>query len=134
MGHRPLIGLIGLIPLMAIGGHVGRPLGRHPHPGAITRLGHYRKPSSRLLRLGKVRLRPVLQLMLWLRLLLRLGMKGGARKRAGRDRGRRCRPLDLLGGRILHNPAPSTKVGRGQVGRLPLEALRDRIDRVGRNR
>jgi hypothetical protein len=38
-----------------------------------------------LLRLGKVRLRlrPVLQLMLWLRLLLRLGRKGGAGKRAG---------------------------------------------------
>jgi hypothetical protein len=70
---------------MAIGGRVGRPLGQHSHPGAITRLGHYRESSSRLLRLGKVRLRlrPVLQLMLWLRLLLRLGMKGGAGKRAG---------------------------------------------------
>ena len=85
VGHWPLIGLIGLIPLMAIGGRVGRPLGQHSHPGAIPRLRHHRESSSRLLRLGqmRLRLRPVLQLMLWLRLLLRLRRKGGAGKRAG---------------------------------------------------
>jgi hypothetical protein len=135
VGHRPLIGLIGLIPLVALGSRVGRPLGQHPHPGAIARLRHYRIPSTWLLGLRqmRLRLRLMLQLMLWLRLSLRLRMKRRAKRRASWDGERHRRPMGLLGGLTLHSPAPPAEAGRGQVGRLPLEALRNRVDRISRN-
>ncbi len=129
VGHRPLIGLIGLIPLVAIGSRVGGALGQHPHPGAIPRLRHYWIQSSWLQGLSQMRLRLMLQLMLWLRLLVRLRMK----RRASWDSGRRSRPMGLLGRLTLHSPAPPAEAGRGQVGRLPLEALQNRVDRISRN-
>jgi hypothetical protein len=80
-----------------------------------------------------MRLRLMLQLMLWLRLSLRLRMKRMAKRRASWDSGRRGRPMGLLGRLTLHSPAPPAEAGRGQVVRLPLEALWNRVDRISRN-
>jgi hypothetical protein len=81
----------------------------------------------------RLRLRLMLQLILWLRLSLRLRLERRAVRRASWDSVGRGRPMGLLGGLTLHSPAPPAEAGGGQVGRLPLEALRNRVDRIGRD-